>query len=51
MDLKRWKIFEKLDPIFAADIKRLYLNGISSRHDLIMDKSKCLLSSSLPRKF
>ena len=52
MDLKRWKIFDRLDPTFAADIKRLYLIGMNSRHDLIMEKSKCkcFIPSSLSRK-
>ena len=27
MDLKKWEIFRKLDPIFAADVRRAYLTG------------------------
>ena len=30
MELQKWKIFQNLDPIFAGDIKRAYLVGISS---------------------
>ena len=30
MELKKWKIFQYLDPIFTADIKRVYLVGITS---------------------
>ena len=42
MDLKRWKIFDKLDPMFAADIKRVYLMGITSRQEVFKEHSKFL---------
>ena len=29
MDLKKWKLFDKLDPGFAASIKRVYLVGMN----------------------
>ena len=29
MDLKRWKIFQKLDPTFVEDVKWAYLIGIN----------------------
>ena len=28
MDLNKWKIFQELDPIFAADVRRAYLIGL-----------------------
>ena len=33
MELQKWKIFQHLDPIFAADVKRAYLVGVSSLRD------------------
>ena len=33
MELQKWKIFQHLDPVFAADVKRAYLVGISSLDD------------------
>ena len=31
MDLQqKWKIFQHLDPIFVADLKRVYIVGVTS---------------------
>ena len=30
MELKKWEIFQYLDPTFTADIKHVYLVGITS---------------------